>query len=418
MLHGAGRGNCRIWWAVAALTVIVRLGEMSAAAEPFDLEKYLDTGKIAEGIVAADEVLKRTPDDETIRFGKGILQFLQSIERLSQGLYRYGPSQQARQLPFLRLPVESNTEPEVVTYEDLRKMFEQLQTDLEATEKTLSLVKGEVKVPVRIGTVLLDLNGDGKSDDDERFWKIYARMNLQAEQATEEIAKEYVIAFDTADAIWLRGYCHLLLAMDEFLLAYNWQETFERTAHLFFARVETKYSKLFEDKDKQGDQFIEPILDVVAFIHLLRFPVEEPARMKSSLNHIEQMLNLSDEMFKAVLAETDDDREWIPNPKQKGVIPGVEVTEEMVAGWSEFLEEAKGLFAGKKLIPHWRIRTGEGINLRKVFEEPTSFDLILWIQGTAAVPYLQKGELTKLETWVRLDRIFRGEFIGFALWFN
>ena len=68
-----------------------------------------------------------------------------------------------------------------MTYDDLRKMFEQLQEDLEATEKTLSLVKGEVKVPVRIGTVLLDLNGDGKADDDERFWKIYARMNLQAE---------------------------------------------------------------------------------------------------------------------------------------------------------------------------------------------------------------------------------------------
>jgi hypothetical protein len=146
--------------------------------------------------------------------------------------------------------------------------------------------------------------------------------------------------------------------------------------------------------------------------------VEEPARMKSALNHIEQMLELSGEMFEAALAETDDDREWIPNPKQKGVIPGVEVSEEMVAGWSEFLDEAKGLFAGKKLIPHWRIRTGEGINLRKVFDEPTSFDLILWIQGTAAVPYLEKGELTKLETWTRLDRIFRGEFIGFALWLN
>lgn len=416
MLHGAGREIRRIRLILGALMLVVHLGEMSPAAEPFVLEKYLDTGKIAEGIVAADEVLKGTPDDGTVRFGKGILQFLQSVERLSQGLYRYGPSRQARQLPFLRLPVESNTEPEVVTYDGLRKMFEQLQADLEATEKTLGLVKGEVKVPVRIGTVLLDLNGDGKADDDERFWKIYARMNLQAEQATEEIAKGYVIAFDTTDAIWLRGYCHLLSALDEFLLAHDWKEAFERTAHLFFARAETKYSKLFGDE--QSDQFMEPILDLIAFIHLIRFPVDEPARMKSALNHIEQMLELSGEMFEAALAETDDDREWIPNPNQKGVIPGVEVSEEMVAGWSEFLDEAKGLFAGKKLIPHWRIRTGEGINLRKVFEEPTSFDLILWIQGTAAVPYLEKGELTKLETWTRLDRIFRGEFIGFAIWLN
>jgi hypothetical protein len=417
MLREFGGRTCRAAVLSAVIVVALAFGGQLSAAEPFVLETYLDSGKISEGIAAADVALKSEPDAANVRFAQGILQFLQGIERLSQGLYRLGPSRHASQLPFLRLPVAPNTEPEIATYEGLRKLFLQLQADLETVEKTLSLVKGDVKVPVRIGTVLLDLNGDGKADEDERFWKIYARMNMQAEEATEEIAREYVIAFDTADAIWLRGYCHLLLALDEFILAHNWKETFDRTAHLFFARVDTKYSKLFDD-DEHDDQFMEPILDLIAFIHLIRFPAEEPARMKSALAHIEQMLDLSGQMFEAVLAETDDDREWIPNPKQTGVIPGVAVTEEMLEGWEEFLVEAKSLFAGKKLIPHWRIRTGEGINLRKVFEEPTPFDLILWIQGTAAVPYLEKGEMTDLETWTRLDRIFRGEFIGFALWFN
>lgn len=416
MLREFGGRTSRVAVLSAVIVVALAFGGQLSAAEPFVLETYLDSGKISEGIAAADVALKSEPDAANVRFAQGILQFLQGIERLSQGLYRLGPSRHASQLPFLRLPVTPNTEPEIATYEGLRKLFLQLQADLETVEKTLSLVKGDVKVPVRIGTVLLDLNGDGKADEDERFWKIYARMNMQAEEATEEIAREYVIAFDTADAIWLRGYCHLLLALDEFILAHNWKETFDRTAHLFFARVDTKYSKLFDDE--HDDQFMEPILDLIAFIHLIRFPAEDPARMKSALAHIEQMLDLSGQMFEAVLAETDDDREWIPNPKQTGVIPGVAVTEEMLEGWEEFLVEAKSLFAGKKLIPHWRIRTGEGINLRKVFEEPTPFDLILWIQGTAAVPYLEKGEMTDLETWTRLDRIFRGEFIGFALWFN
>ena len=46
------------------------------------------------------------------------------------------------------------------------------------------------------------------------------------------------------------------------------------------------------------------------------------------------------------------------------------------------------------------------------------FDLVLWVQGTAAAPYLEKGPKTKPETWRRLQTIFQGQFIGFAFWFN
>jgi hypothetical protein len=42
----------------------------------------------------------------------------------------------------------------------------------------------------------------------------------------------------------------------------------------------------------------------------------------------------------------------------------------------------------------------------------------VWVQGTAAAPYLEEGERTSFETWSRIQRIFRGGFIGFALWFN
>jgi hypothetical protein len=56
--------------------------------------------------------------------------------------------------------------------------------------------------------------------------------------------------------------------------------------------------------------------------------------------------------------------------------------------------------------------------LRRVFDDPRPFDLVLWIQGTAAQPYIEEGPLTKKETWSRLQRVFRGEFVGFALWLN
>ena len=90
----------------------------------------------------------------------------------------------------------------------------------------------------------------------------------------------------------------------------------------------------------------------------------------------------------------------------------------MVAGWHDFLNEAEALLLGEKLVPFWRGDGAKGVNLKRAFDEPRTFDLVLWIQGTAAQPYLEDGQLTTKETWVRLQGVFRGEFIGFALWLN
>ncbi len=130
------------------------------------------------------------------------------------------------------------------------------------------------------------------------------------------------------------------------------------------------------------------------------------------------MIALSRESWKFILAETDDDHEWVPSPKQHTVMPGGAVTVAMVKGWMDFLDEAQAILKGEKLIPFWRRRDDRGVNLRRVFTEPRMFDLVLWVHGTAAAPYLEKGPKTQPETWRRLQTIFQGQFIGFAFWFN
>ncbi len=90
----------------------------------------------------------------------------------------------------------------------------------------------------------------------------------------------------------------------------------------------------------------------------------------------------------------------------------------MVSSWLEFVEESEALLAGKRLIPFWRGKEERGLNLRRVFIEPRAFDLVLWVQGTAATPYLEKGPLTRAEVWTRLQQVFGGDLFGFAVWFN
>ena len=80
------------------------------------------------------------------------------------------------------------------------------------------------------------------------------------------------------------------------------------------------------------------------------------------------------------------------------------------------MDEFEALLKGDKLIPHWRL--AKGINLRRVFTEPRTFDPILWAQGSAALPYVENGPMTTAETWNRITRIFGGNFLGYAIWFN
>jgi hypothetical protein len=381
------------------------------------VDKFLIEGRLADGEKALTEALADNPKDAQARFGLGTVQFLRAVERMVQSFHRFGmrPDPAGGTIPFARLPVPENKAPQPIRYADLRAVFEALVVDLRKAEATLAQVDDPtVKLPIHFGQIRLDVDGDGKASEEETLWKLYARLNTQARFTPE------VITFDRGDVAWLRGYCHLLMAYGEVYLAHDGKELFERTAHLFFERPDTPFASFGKGKAAfEGGPGIGQVADLIALIHLLRLPVLEPIRMSAVLDHLKAMVALSRESWKFYMAETDDDHEWIPNPKQTGVIPGVKITEEMVKGWTiTFLDEADDLLAGRKLVPHWRVADGRGVNLHRVFTEPREFDLILWAQGTAATPYLEQGELTTPEVWQRLQRIFRGEFIGFAIWFN
>jgi hypothetical protein len=411
--------NCLVF---LLLMACVARSDSAAAADAPSVEKYLLEGKLADGEKALSELVIAKPADAQARFSLGVIQFVRAVERMVQTFHRYGMRTGAlgEMLPFARLPIPVNPAPEPIRYADLRQLFERWTIDLAKAEATLAKVdSADVKLPLHFGLVRLDLNGDGKAEPDERLFILYTRLNPAAgNQVTPEAAKEFVISFDRADVAWLRGYCHLLMAMSEVYLAHDAHELFDHTAPYFYPKAETPFPFLRNRRDAGQQPDTSDFLDAIAFIHLIRFPVQEPARLQSALAHLESMIALSHESWKFILAETDDDHEWVPSTKQHSVMPNGTVTPEMVKGWLEFLDEAKAILKGEKLIPFWRSGPETGVNLNRVFTDPRTFDLVLWVQGTAATPYLQDGPCTSAETWNRFERIFSGEFIGFALWFN
>jgi hypothetical protein len=296
----------------------------------------------------------------------------------------------------------------------LRKINQEWLDDLARIEATLAMITSEeVKLPLHVGRVSMNLG----TAETRSLTLLPILQQFRLGTAGREA--DFVIAFDRADVDWMRGYCHLLSALAEMTLAYDGQELFDISAHRLFQHAQIPHPFLLEpNRPRNGGWFqFEDIADAVSMIHMLRFPLIEPERMEAALMHIEQTMALSREMWERVLAETDNDREWIPSPKQKGAI-NVPVTQDIVDNWLVALDEAEQIVQGKKLLPFWRGKASRGINLRRVFTEPRQLDIVLWIQGTAASPYLEEGDLSQPDTWQQVNRAFGGQFLGFGIWFN
>lgn len=385
------------------------------------VEKYLIEGRLQAGERDLQSQLNLRPDDDQLRFGLGTLQFLRAVEQLAQDLYRYGLRTEVNTdlsfIPLVRLPLPINAHPNTLSYQQAQTMVKTFLANLAKADATLAPISSAtVKLPLHFGLIRLDLNGDGHADADETLWKLYAGLNNE-NNISAESARKFYIGFDRGDVHWLRGYCHLLMAICDVYLAHDTKETFDCTAHMFFPKVDSPYKFLSHGKQvfRSGDY---DVLDLVALIHTIRWRVAEPERMNAALHHLEAVVAQSKESWKFIMAETDDDHEWLPNPRQTGVIPNVHVSKEMVDTWQYFMSEAGNVLEGKLLIPFWRADDGRGVNLRKVFTEPRTLDLVLWVQGSAAAPYLQNGPKTKEGLWRRLQDAFGDNFPGFAVYFN
>ena len=80
------------------------------------------------------------------------------------------------------------------------------------------------------------------------------------------------------------------------------------------------------------------------------------------------------------------------------------------------LDEFDAILDGRQLVPHWRFT--RGIDAKKFFDEPQTFDLVMLLTGAGAVPYLQDGPIASSQRWGEITKAFEDNFFAYALWFN
>lgn len=457
--------------ALLSLAIVLSpLCPQAALADDAFVAAFQDRLAAADLQGAATLAQARISADSTDRqawFALGAAQFLQAVEGLGQDLYDhglvhpvvvsgFGPT--ISDLPFLRFPVPENPAPTPLTPQALRDIVSRFNSQLLTAEATLAQVpKGALSLPLDVQRIALDYDQDGKAAATESLPFLIAAI------ANVELRPKFpVVGFDESDVPWLRGYAHLLAGITDSLLAYDFSQTVEQTFHAAFpqsdlpssplnAQVESLERQYAENRTQEGDCWdysYDPydsvtspeeaadterrescvtartaleygsLADVIAFIHLMRWPVTEPARLLTAREHFLSMIALSRESWALILGETDDQAEWVPGPKQTSLFPRMRVDDRILAGWMDFLDQAEGVLEGRLLLPHWRFDRSQGVNLRKMFEQPQTLDPVMILAGPGAIPFMEKGPLAPGSTYDTGIGILSGGLLAYFLWFN
>ncbi len=400
---------------------------LTASADIIDdaLAGQVGSGTASEAIVAIESHLADHAGDDRALFALGLMRAVRGFEVIAQGGHRYGAMSTLRRAgmmifqPAAALPF--NPDPEPVSIEDLRAVIADAMAHAQAADDALARVDADFALSADVLAIRLDLNGDGVAGEDEKLLAMMDGVGFRLRGEDDADMRAIPVDFDRGDADWLRGYCNLAMAAGEFVLAHDGTELFNRAGHVLFPRNETPYAFLKGPRTlapQERDMFgVDPV-DLVAMFQLLRFPVREPERMERCRRHLLAATEHARSMWAHYDAETDNANEWVPNPNQTAAFPRAVVDEDMRAVWVRFIDQAADLLEGEVLLPFWRGDGTQGVNVKRIFTEPTSFSPVLWVQGSAAAPYLEEGAMLDTSIWGDMERVFERRTFRHMFWLN
>jgi len=401
-------------WIIIICFVLLLSTEKLVAAESPLVENYLHSGQLAKGQQVLEAALAASPKDDQIRFGLGVLQLVRSVERLGQSLHEFGCQSENTRLPFVRLPVPANPRPTAITYKAFRRVLDGFHHDLAVAELTLSNISDEkVTLPLRLANIHLDLDEDGQATD-----SLIGIMNKLMGRSLEfEGNTEFLVHFDRGDVAWLRAYCHLLMGILDFQLTFDLEPTFNLMADELFTNPQSPYKGKPSEKWRKLREAAKVVF------------VKDPVRLNDCRKHLLTVCELNHETWRFIRAEQDDEFEWLPSARQKGVL-GLPVTDAMIDAWLGMIDEFAGLLNGKKLVPAIVIfavgpAVDHGMSLRKLLEDPPEkFEWERIAEDGPAEKYLDPdGQDVDFLKIISVAQVFQnslsvGYSVGYAAWFN
>ena len=411
----------------AMLTILVAGGAMAQEDSGQILRDHLYEGRLAEGRAAMEALAS---EDATAAFGVGLITLFEGVEGLAQALYVHGfnPERGIAVSPFFGMEAmaDETREPEPLTYPLLRGYLEDFSAAMDAAMPLLvEASEGAFAVEIDVAKIRVDIDGDGEADETESVGAFLAmaagvgeRMDMGTGVAPEMVLPASVFAFDGSDALWLAGYSQVLGAQSDFLLAHDFEMFFDAALHRLFPGAGLKMEAHVSDGQLFMDRDTDALLaDAIAMIHTISWPVVERERLLAVRDRALAMIDLSRRNWAAILAETDDNLEFMPAPGQTPQASAMAVTKPMVEAWLETLDVSEAIIRGELLLPHWRYGT-LGFDLAAWVEGAERTDFVLLFTGLDALPFLKEGEVADAESFAAANSVFGRSIWNYALWFN
>ncbi|CAN5826658.1 hypothetical protein BH11MYX3_BH11MYX3_25640 [soil metagenome] len=178
-------------------------------------------------------------------------------------------------------------------HESGRQMWKTFLDQLDAVDRDLAIVSADPTFSMELCLACWehDWNRNGQIDDrDRKLFEIeYDAKGEVIDQS--DPARRPTFRFDVGDADWARAMIAFQRAAVQLILAYRWSEL-DKVLKL----------SLFGNQKLQDRRLT---------IHLI-----DPDRVKRARELILEGVGHADRCREAYLAETDDDREWVPSPTQ------------------------------------------------------------------------------------------------------
>lgn len=367
-----------------------------------------------DGLAAADAALAARPRTPETSFQLGGIRFLRAIETMLQ--VRYDSYDGAVPfIPGMAAPLPPN--PKAAFKPDfietaLTGALEHLDGASTALE---AATNGAFATELPLASLWLDIDGDGRRAKWESLRALLEGLGAQADWETFDGK----IKFDTADAEWLAAYVHMISGMSEIVLSVDPTSAI-RTVYEARVKMEAMGAIGARDPLFGTDDMIDQLAAVLVAID----GKPDAARTRRALEHFRGMIAHNRKFWPEMMAETDNDHEWLPNPSQTSPF-GIAITQEIATGWQDVLAEMEEMLEGRALVPFWRTppgdpaaSTGVGINMRKLLTDPGDMNVALLIQGAAIAPYLERGKLVTLAAWNRFGMLTRGDGLLLAAILN
>lgn len=404
---------------VVAFAALIVSSPVLAGPAGDTLRTALYAGTLSDGLSKLEPMA--ASGDTEAAFGVGTLKLATAIEQFTRTLYRHGfDLPDGRPAGIERPNIPQNPNPEPFDYAGVRQMLSTFVEQLDAARVSFDAASksGDYVIPIDPMLVRIDANGDGKMEQGE---SLAGLMSMWSGPSTGSSPPPEVphqeIGLDRADAFWFAGYTEVIAAQADFLLAHDFSSFADATFHRFFPKAGFPMQAYAEGGQLMFDPATDTgIADLVAAIHTISWPVTDAAKLSGVRDRLKAVLGYSRQNWDAILAETDDNHELLPSPRQTPLVPNASITDEKVAAWRATLDKADAVLDGALLVPHWRFR--QGFDLKAYFTSAKSTDLVMILTGAGAVPYLRDGPVASTGDFRAVQTAFGDDWLGYAFWFN